>query len=181
MVRRKPIWVYADVVCDLFHVGHVEFFRHARALGDRLVVGVLSDIDVMTYKPAPIMTRAERVAVVRGCRFVDNVLDPPAPLYCTCDFLDRIGADFACHGDDFSPAEIERWYGDLVPAGRVRVIPYTESISSRKIIQRVVERLHNGKLRSDGNGDKIERQSDELGMKIAATPKGHRINWRRRP
>jgi cytidyltransferase-like protein len=142
MVKRKLIWVYADVVCDLFHFGHAEFFRLARALGDRLVVGVVSDADVMTYKPAPILNYAERVAVVRSCRFVDYVLDAPPPLYCTCDFLDGIGAAFACHGDDFSHAEIQRWYGDLVPAGRVRVVRYTQSISSRVIRERVVEKMH---------------------------------------
>lgn len=133
-------WVYADVVCDLFHPGHVEFFQRARALGDRLIVGLVSDLDVMTYKPAPIMTHAERVAIVRSCRYVDRVLDAPAPLYCTCEFLDRIGASFACHGDDFPPAEISRWYADLIPTGRVKLVPYTRSISSSRIIERIIKR-----------------------------------------
>ena len=79
--------------------------------------GLVSDVDVMSYKRAPVMTYAERVAVVQGCRHVDRVLDAPSPLYCTRDFLDRIGANFACHGDDFPPAEISRWYADLIPSG----------------------------------------------------------------
>jgi cytidyltransferase-like protein len=141
MVKRKLTWVYADVVCDLFHAGHVEFFRLARALGDRLIVGLVSDADVLPYKPAPIMTHAERLAVVRACRFVDRVLDVPAPLYCTRDFLDSIGAGFACHGDDLPPAEIARWYGDLIPAGRIKVVPYTKGISSRQIVERVASRI----------------------------------------
>ena len=150
MVERKPIRVYADVVCDLFHAGHVEFFRNARALGDRLIVGVVADEDAATYKPAPVMTHDERVAVVRGCRFVDEVLETPAPLHCTRAFLDRIGADFACHGDDFPPAEIARWYGDLIPSGRIRVVPYTPGISSRAIVERVAQRLRDGSLRGQG-------------------------------
>jgi len=77
----KSVCVYADAVCDLFHYGHVEFFRQARALGDRLIVGINSDRDAATYKPPPIMTHAERVAVVRGCRFVDQVLDAPVQEY----------------------------------------------------------------------------------------------------
>jgi cytidyltransferase-like protein len=150
MAEDELVWVYADAVCDLFHPGHIEFFRQARKLGDRLIVGLVSDADAAKYKPAPIMTHSERVAVVRACRFVDSVLDEPAPLYCTCQFLDRIGAAFACHGDDFPPDEISHWYADLIPAGRIRVVPYTRGISSRQVIERVAERLRSGTLRSGG-------------------------------
>jgi cytidyltransferase-like protein len=148
MAEDKLIWVYADAVCDLFHVGHVEFFRQARKLGDRLIVGLVSDSDASSYKPAPIMTFAERAEVVRACRLVDRVLDNPAPLFCTRQFLDGIGADFACHGDDFAPAEIAHWYADLIPSGRIRVVPYTRGISSRDVIERVATRLRAGSLRS---------------------------------
>jgi cytidyltransferase-like protein len=148
MTERKPVWVYVDVVCDLFHAGHVEFFKQARALGDRLIVGVVSDQDASTYKPAPIMSYAERLAVVRACRYVDRVLDEPSPLHCTCVFLDSIGADFACHGDDFDPNEVARWYADLIPAARIKMVTYTRGISSREIIERVTARLRERSLRS---------------------------------
>jgi cytidyltransferase-like protein len=136
-----PVWVYADVVCDLFHYGHVEFFRRARALGDRLVVGLVGDSDVASYKPAPIMNFEERLAVVRGCRFVDRVLEEPAPLHCTRAFLDRIGASHCCHGDDMTAAELRHWYGDLVSDGGLKVVHYTANISSRLIIARIASRL----------------------------------------
>jgi ethanolamine-phosphate cytidylyltransferase/choline-phosphate cytidylyltransferase len=147
---RKTVRVYADVVCDLFHAGHVEFFRRARALADELIVGVVADADVATYKPEPIMSFAERLAVVRACRLVDRVLDEPAPLHCSCAFLDRIGADFACHGDDLAADAIAFWYGDLIPAGRIRTVPYTRGISSREIVRRVAAR--NGCRATDAGG-----------------------------
>ena len=147
-MKDKEVVVYADAVCDLFHPGHVEFFRQARLLGDRLIVGLVSDADASTYKPAPIMTHSERVAVVRACRFVDHVLDEPAPLFCTVQFLDRVGAAFACHGDDFSSTDIAHWYGDLIPSGRIKVVPYTRTVSSREIIERVAARLRASSLRS---------------------------------
>jgi len=140
-------WVYADVVCDLFHAGHVEFLRQARSLGDRLVVALVSDADVLTYKPAPIMSFAERLAVVRACRYVDRALPEPAPLFCSRDHLDAIGAAFACHGDDLTQEEILYWYADLIPAGRIRTVPYTPSISSRHIIERVARRFRDASLR----------------------------------
>jgi ethanolamine-phosphate cytidylyltransferase len=135
------VWIYADVVCDLFHYGHVEFFRLARALGDRLVVGVVSDEDVSSYKPTPIMTFQERVAVVLACRVVDRVLDMPAPLHCSCQFLDEIGAAYCCHADDMDQTQLEFWYGDIIPAGRLKVVHYTPGISSRQIVARVADRL----------------------------------------
>jgi len=143
---RRPITIYADVVCDLFHHGHVEFFRQARALGDRLIVGLVSDRNVATYKPAPILTHAERVAVVRGCRFVDEVLAEPPPLHCTRAFLDEIGADYCCHGDDMGKKELAFWYGDLIPSGQLKVVRYTPAISTREIVARIAERLRGGDL-----------------------------------
>lgn len=136
------MWIYADVICDLFHYGHVEFFHHSRALGDRLVVGLVGDQDVDTYKPAPIMNFEERIAVVRSCRVVDRVLHAPAPLHCTRQFLDDIDAKYCCHGDDMSTQELDHWYHDIIAAGRLKLVPYTTSISSRQIVTRVVKRQH---------------------------------------
>ena len=39
-----------DVVGDLFHVGHLNLFRHFRKFGDYLLVGVHSDESVESYK-----------------------------------------------------------------------------------------------------------------------------------
>lgn len=143
----KEVWVYADVVCDLMHPGHLEFFRKARALGDRLVVGLCSDEDVETYKPRPIMSFAERAAMVASCRLVDRVLSAPCPLFCTPEHLDAIGADFVVHGDDMDEKEIGKWYGAVIPSGRIRVVPYTPDVSSRRIIERIANRLTDGTLR----------------------------------
>ena len=52
--------MYVDVVGDLFHYGHVEFFRRARDLGDALVVGVHSDATAESYKRVPVMTMDSR-------------------------------------------------------------------------------------------------------------------------
>ena len=144
--KAGPVWVYADVVCDLFHYGHVEFFRHAREFGNHLVVGLVGDTDVASYKPAPIMTFEERVAVVRGCRFVDRVLDEPAPLHCTRAFLDKIGASYCCHGDDMTAEELHHWYGDLASTGGLKVVRYTPKISSRSIVSRIASRLRDETL-----------------------------------
>ena len=144
---REPVWVYVDGVCDLFHLGHVRFFEKARAFGDRLVVGLHADEVVATYKPAPILSFAERLEMVRACRLVDRVIEHPVPLHVTPEALDSYGAHYVCHADDMSPEQLDHWYGELVPVGRLKVVPYTAGISSRDIVARVAERLKAGTLR----------------------------------
>lgn len=140
-------WVYVDVVFDLFHAGHISFLEKARALGDRLVVGLHSDDEVGTYKPRPVMSFAERLAVVSQCRLVDRALPDPVPLHCTPEHLDAIGADFVVHADDMTPDQLDYWYGAVIPTGRFRSVPYTRGISSREIVSRIVARYEAGTLR----------------------------------
>jgi cytidyltransferase-like protein len=131
--------VYVDMVGDLFHAGHVELLRAAREFGDWLVVGVLSDAVVASYKRKPIMTLAERVAVIAACRYVDEVL-PDAPFRVTTEFLERHDLSVVVHGDDISQAVIEDVFGSIAAAGKLRLVTYTAGISTTEIIRRVHER-----------------------------------------
>jgi glycerol-3-phosphate cytidylyltransferase-like family protein len=86
------------------------------------------------------MKLEERVAVVAACRYVDRVIQDP-PMIVDAAFLDSIGAAFACHGDDLSEAERD------FAAKRLKIVPYTRTVSSREIIERVARRLREGPLR----------------------------------
>lgn len=119
--------VYADVVADLFHYGHVDFLRKARSLGDYLLAGICSDDAVATYKRRPILTLEERVTSVAGFRYVDEVL-PDAPLRVTRDWIERHAIDLVVHGDDF--------YSVPIDMGIFRTVPYTRGISTSEIIRR---------------------------------------------
>jgi cytidyltransferase-like protein len=137
--------VYADMVGDLFHFGHAEFLRRARAEGDELVVGVHADADVARYKHLPVLTMEERIGVIETCRFVDRVL-PNAPLQVTKEWIARHGLDLVVHGDDFDDDQLRAFYGDAIDLGILRVIPYTPEISSTEVIERVGRRLAAGDL-----------------------------------
>lgn len=128
--------VYVDMVGDLFHPGHVELLRQARSFGDWLVVGVLSDDVVAAYKRRPIMTLDERVAVIRACRYVDEVV-PNAPDVVTAEFLAQHHISLVVHGDDISDDVVETLYGEVAAAGKLRLVPRTPGISTTDIIQRV--------------------------------------------
>lgn len=134
--RRR---VYVDMVGDLFHVGHVNLLRAARDHGDWLIVGVLSDEVVAGYKRRPIMTLAERVAVIAACRYVNEVI-PDAPDVVTKSFLDAHGVSVVVHGDDIPPEISEAMYGSALREGKLRLVQYTAGISTTDLIRRIRER-----------------------------------------
>ena len=65
---------------DLFHYGHISFFKKAREFGTKLIVGICSDDYVSAYKRRPILNLKERSEVIRNCVLVDEVVigAPPA-------------------------------------------------------------------------------------------------------
>ncbi|MFE0104931.1 adenylyltransferase/cytidyltransferase family protein [Streptomyces sp. NPDC059009] len=133
--QQQQHTVYVDMVGDLFHPGHVALLKAARAFGDRLIVGVLSDEAVTAYKRRPIMSLAERITVIEACRYVDAVI-PDAPYRVTTEFLDEHGIAVVVHGDDLSPAAIDEVFGPVAAAGRLRLVAYTAGVSTTELIKR---------------------------------------------
>ncbi|RWW62716.1 hypothetical protein BHE74_00030141 [Ensete ventricosum] len=58
--RKKPVRVYMDGCFDMMHYGHCNALRQARALGDQLVVGVVSDDEITANKGPPVTPLHER-------------------------------------------------------------------------------------------------------------------------
>ncbi|WVZ08055.1 hypothetical protein V8G54_021401 [Vigna mungo] len=48
--NKKPVRVYMDGCFDMMHYGHCNALRQARALGDQLIVGVVSDAEIIANK-----------------------------------------------------------------------------------------------------------------------------------
>lgn len=59
---------------DPVHSGHIAYFKAARALGDRLVVGLNSDDWLIRKKGRPFMPLTERLAIVGNLAMVDEVI-----------------------------------------------------------------------------------------------------------
>jgi len=68
--------VFTNGVFDLLHIGHLRYLRHARALGDALIVGLNSDRSVRANKGPrrPITPEAERAEVLEALSCVDGVV-----------------------------------------------------------------------------------------------------------
>lgn len=57
---KKHVRVYMDGCFDLMHYGHANALRQAKALGDELVVGVVSDEEIIANKGPPVLSMEER-------------------------------------------------------------------------------------------------------------------------
>ena len=60
---------------DPIHSGHITYFREAKTLGDKLVVGINSDAWLTRKKGKPFMPWSERFAIVKSIRYVDYVME----------------------------------------------------------------------------------------------------------
>lgn len=132
----KPIRIYASMVADLFHYGHVEFLKISRSLATELVVGLISDEVATNYKRKPILNLQERVKVMQGCKYVDKII-PGAPLVVTKDFITQNDIDFVVHGDDFTSEKVQYYFADPLKMNIIRLTPYITGISSTDIIGRI--------------------------------------------
>lgn len=141
--EEKQTRVYVDIVGDLFHAGHVEFFKKARSFGNYLIVGVLGDSTVEEYKRRPVLSLDDRVKVIEACKYVDEVVVNP-PLRLTEEMVRDLRIDYVVHGDDFNKDLLEDQYGLALKLGIFRTVPYTPGISTTTIIHRIVERHEQG-------------------------------------
>jgi len=126
---------YTTGVFDLFHAGHVRLLQNARALCDKLVVGVSVD-DLVLYKnKCAVIPFDQRIEVVKSCRYVDLAI----PQYDMNKFeaVKKLKANILFVGDDwYGTAKWEEIEDDLAKIGcQVIYFPYTRDTSSTKINQ----------------------------------------------
>ena len=128
--------IYIDIIGDLLHPGHVRHLEKAKALGNVLVVGVFDDDIAAELSHVPVMNRDERVAMLAALRCVDEVV-PAAPLCPDTGFLEKYDIAQICLCDDFGHPARQEALADLLEDGIGIVLPYTEEVSTRDIVNRI--------------------------------------------
>lgn len=133
--------IYIGMSADLLHPGHLNIINEARKIiqnegGGEIIVGLLTDSAIASYKRLPYMTFEQRKTVVENVKGVDEVIAQE-----TLDYVPnllKIKPDYVLHGDDWKTGvqaqtrqriiEVMKEWG-----GKVIDIPYTEGISSTKL------------------------------------------------
>ena len=90
--------VYMCFSTDIIHGGHIAIIKKAQKLG-RLIVGVLSDEAVMSYKRLPLVPASERKRLFENIAGVFKVVDQNKLSY--KENLEKYRPDIVVHGDDW--------------------------------------------------------------------------------
>ncbi|CAI9262424.1 unnamed protein product [Lactuca saligna] len=160
---KKRIRVYMDGCFDLMHYGHANALRQAKALGDELVVGVVSDEEIIKNKGPPVLSMEERLALVSGLKWVDEVI-ANAPYAITEDFMNSLfkehKIDYIIHGDDpcLLPDGSDA-YALAKNVGRYKQIKRTEGVSSTDIVGRILASMEDKEV--NGESNEMSRRSIE--------------------
>ncbi|MCR4770637.1 MAG: adenylyltransferase/cytidyltransferase family protein [Bacteroidaceae bacterium] len=116
-------------VYDMLHIGHILLFKHAKELGDHLIVAVQDGDSILKYKPNTHMvyTTEERMFMVASIKYVDEVVT-----YEDVDVdIQNIDFDVFAKGPDQCHAGFQRAVEWCKAHGKeVVTIPRTEGISS---------------------------------------------------
>jgi D-beta-D-heptose 7-phosphate kinase/D-beta-D-heptose 1-phosphate adenosyltransferase len=139
--RRGLKTVFTNGCFDLFHPGHIDLLRRARALGDVLAVGVNSDASIRRIKgpTRPFLDERGRLAILCSLECVDHVIvydeDTPRALLAEGrpDILAK-GANYS--EDEVVGAEIARAYG-----GEIRLLPVAAGHSVTDLSREIHRKL----------------------------------------
>lgn len=132
--------VFVNGCYDLLHYGHIRYLEQAKALGDRLIVGVNTDASVKRLKgdSRPLYNTQQRMEVLAALKAVDWVVafdeDTPGAL------VEKLSPDIIAKGDENfkSIDQIPNTEGVehvLKNGGSVHLIQRTEDCSSSKMIE----------------------------------------------
>lgn len=133
--------VYVGMSADIIHPGHLNIIKEANELGE-VVVGLLTDKAIASYKRLPYLTYEQRKVIVENIKGVTQVIPQDSLDY--RPNLIKVKPDFVVHGDDWKEGvqketrqsvidTIQEWGGKVVD------VPYTQGISSTKLNRSIKE------------------------------------------
>lgn len=120
---------------DLFHYGHLEILRRAKALAPngQLIVGVSSDSFTFHKKQKiPRYSEKERLAIVAACSFVSEVFLEES-MEKKADYCAQYKADILVMGDDWEN-KFDHLQSSIL---QVVYLPRTPNISTTNIIENI--------------------------------------------
>jgi rfaE bifunctional protein nucleotidyltransferase chain/domain len=129
--------VFTNGCFDILHPGHIQYLAAAKALGDRLIVGINSDDSVRKLKGPhrPIHHQAFRMTMVAALRSVDAVVlfDEATPTR----LLRIIKPHIHVKGGDYTPTDLPEYDTVVAYGGQVRCLAFVPGYSTTAIIQQI--------------------------------------------
>ncbi len=135
--KNKKI-VFTNGCFDILHLGHVDYLKKAKNLGDFLIVAINSDASVKRLKgnSRPIFDEKSRAFVLSSLKFIDAVciFEEDTPFEIISYFL----PDVLVKGGDY---KIDKIIGNDVVSkngGKTIVLPFLENHSTTSFVEKVL-------------------------------------------
>ena len=129
--------VFTNGCFDLIHLGHIEILARSSDLGDKLIIGVNSDLSIkkLKGKNRPIIQESSRIKQLSALEFVDAVVlfDEETPI----KLIETIKPDVITKGGDYTAKNV---IGNEVVSqknGEVVIIPLTQGFSTTSILNKI--------------------------------------------
>ena len=129
---------YTQGTYDMFHIGHLNILKNAKAQCERLIVGVSTDEVVQTYKgKTPVIPFEQRIAIVKAIKYVDEVV--PQTTMDKFTAWESLHFDALFHGSDWQNSDM---YTEIIRQFQsvgvdVVFLPHTDGISSTMLSGRI--------------------------------------------
>ncbi|MDY5050255.1 MAG: D-glycero-beta-D-manno-heptose 1-phosphate adenylyltransferase, partial [Candidatus Mucispirillum faecigallinarum] len=125
--------VFTNGCFDILHRGHVTYLKHAKALGDILVLGLNSDASVKRLKgpSRPVNNEQDRAVVLEALECIDYIVifEEDTPL----NLIKNVMPDILVKGGDYKAEDVVgKEY-----AGRVEIIDFVEGYSTTSTINKL--------------------------------------------
>ncbi len=133
--------VFTNGCFDLLHPGHINLLHEARALGDRLIIGLNADVSIKELKGdnRPILSEQDRAAILSALECVDLVIlfSEETPLH----LITNIQPDILVKGADYQIREVVG--RDVVESygGVVKLVSLTAGYSTTNIEKKIGDSL----------------------------------------
>ncbi len=126
---KKQSTVYMCFSTDIIHSGHIDIIKRASQLG-KLIIGVLSDEAVASYKRFPLIDFNARKTILENINGVQRVIEQKTLTY--EDVLRELKPDIVVHGDDWQTGFQKPIRDEVVSllaeyGGRLVEFPYSKS------------------------------------------------------
>ncbi len=138
--RRNGQRIVATNGCfDLLHYGHVRYLQQARALGDRLIIGLNADVSVRRLKGSqrPLVPERQRAAVLAALRCVDAVVIFRGQR--AHRFLAAVRPAIYVKGGDYRVETLDAGERKLLQklGTTIRILPFARGLSTSALIQKI--------------------------------------------
>ena len=133
--------VYIAIAADFLHEGHLNIIKTGASYG-QVIVGVLTDEAIASYKRLPYMSFESRKIIVESIKGVKTVVAQESKDY--EENIRKFKPDYVVHGDDWQTGVLSKVRSNVIKTlkewgGELIDVPYTKGISSTALNNAVRE------------------------------------------